>query len=355
MNEPAIGLADGRAAAAEGALPPARAGSTNQQQDALRSSVKSALGGPALSGFRALDLSYTLRDAAFIHLLLVGVIAVTIYAHARWGVVALAGAPVLALLTGVAFNWINVQVHEASHFLLLRSKRSNDVYCNLVLGAFALQDVETYRATHGMHHAHLHTERDPDLWVYTSNVGSVRSVLRGILDDLLLRTILRRKLQVDAFILAAGMKRGSAPRYTAFAKLLAQGLVLAAFIWGCGIWGVAYYLAIYLYGLLAIFPVLIRIRTVVQHFAPTFDANPESRFVSRTTVAPLLEFVLIGARMDYHFEHHLFPNLPYYNLSKMHRTLRAAGFFESVLATSGQALHTDDYLKTYLGLSLRRG
>jgi fatty acid desaturase len=326
------------------------------QQDALRSQVKSLLRSQQMKACGTLDLSYTLRDTAFIYLLLTGAVGGMCSLHASWGPVTLAAAPLFALLAGVGFNWINVQIHEASHCLLLRNKRWNDLYCNLVFGAIGLQDVQTYRATHRMHHAYLHTQRDPDLWIYTANVGSFRQVARGILDDLCLRTLLRRKQQVAEFIRVTGMSRGRQPRYARFAKLLAQSLLLGVFVWGCGIWGVAYYAAVYVYGLLGVFPVLVRIRTVVQHFDSSLLAPKEGNtfpFVSRSTVAPVVEFILVGARMDYHFEHHIYPNLPYYGLKKMHRALQAAGFFESVHASAGQSLHTDDYLRTYLSLSLK--
>ena len=285
--------------------------------DHFRSQVSTLIGSRQIALWRALDLSYTLRDTAFIYFLLTSSVIGSCWLHALWGPIALTAAPLFALLAGVGFNWINVQIHEASHYLLLRHKRRNDMYCNLALGSLGLQDVETYRATHIRHHAYLHTQRDPDLWIYTSNIGSFRQVARGILDDLCLRTIFRRKQQVDEFIKMTGMARGAAPRYVLFVKLLAQCFILGAFIWACGSWGPAYYLAVYLYGLLGVFPVLVRIRTVVQHFDSSLRVAKEeapSPFISRSTVAPLAEFVLVGARMDYHFEHHLYPNLPYYGL-----------------------------------------
>ena len=49
------------------------------------------------------------------------------------GPAALIASPIFAILNGVAFNWINVQVHEASHGLLLRQRKWNDAYCNLAL------------------------------------------------------------------------------------------------------------------------------------------------------------------------------------------------------------------------------
>ena len=54
---------------------------------------------------------------------------------------------------------------------------------------------------------------------------------------------------------------------------------------------------------------------------------------------------LIGAKMEYHFEHHLLPTIPYHGLKKLHRCLRARGFFDRLSrgdrarALSGGYLH----------------
>jgi fatty acid desaturase len=330
-------------------------GAANARQNALKAEVRSLVGAEEFSACAKLRLSYTLWDTTVIYLMLGSVVIGMCWLHGAVGPWALLATPLFAFVSGVAFNWVNVQIHEASHYLLL-SKRYNDLYCNLAVGALGLQDVETYRATHMMHHGYLHTERDPDLWVYTQNVGSFRQFLRGVLDDLSLRTISRRKRQVTEFMRATGLRQGAVPRYVPFAKLFAQCFVLGTFVWSCGIYGVLYYVAAYLYGLLAVFPVLVRARTVVQHFdaallAPSDEGSRP--FISRSTIAPFIEFLVVGARMDYHFEHHLYPNMPHYGLAKMHRTLTSRGFFHAASAGPGQGLHTDDYVKTYLRLSIK--
>jgi len=326
------------------------------QEQTLRTRVREILGVDVIRSYQAFDWSYTFRDTAFIYFLLFGTVALAIWLHAKLGPGALLLTPMLAILTGVAFNWINVQIHEASHHFLLTEKKWNDIYCNIVLGAWALQDVETYRASHGMHHRYLHSDRDPDLWIYTTQVGSLRQVLLGIVHDLTLQTVLRRRRQIEAFM-ATNDLSGQVPAYAQVGKVLAQACVVAVFVYSCGLWGLAYYAGVYLYGLLGVFPVLVRIRTVVQHHDDAVVDPSESSsaiFVSRTTVAPVLEFLLIGARMDYHFEHHLFPTLPYYGLRRMHQALDKAGFFNPEPAANNGALRTDNYFKSYRQLVAQR-
>jgi fatty acid desaturase len=314
----------------------------------IRAAVRRVVGADAIKGFRAIDLSYTFRDTLFIYGMLGAVIAAGIALHLTVGPWAIVAAPVLALLSGLAFNWINVQIHEASHHLLLPHKKWNDIYCNVVLGSWGLQDVETYRATHGMHHAHLHTELDPDIGIYTTDLGSKRAISRGVANDLLLLTALQRLQQVKQFSTKNNIATAGAPVYASVAKAAAQAIVLGAFLFFCGLWGFIYYGAFYLYGLLGVFPLLVRIRTVVQHHDDMADPKNIRMFTSRTTVASLAEFILVGARMDYHFEHHLFAMIPYYNLAKMHRALQAAVFFEDKTVAG---LRTENYFGSYLRLA----
>src|SRR5262249_33946151 len=142
------------------------------KEQSLRTRVTEIIGGEPSRLYKSLNLSYTLRDALFIYLLLLIAVWVSCALVVYLGPMSILLSPAVALLTGVAFNWINVQIHEASHGLLMRDRKWNSIYCNLVLGSWALQDVETYRATHNMHHANLHTPKDPDLFIYTEHLGS---------------------------------------------------------------------------------------------------------------------------------------------------------------------------------------
>lgn len=329
----------------------------SNDETVIRRRVRKLLGAEAINKARRLRLSYTLRDALFIYGLIGLSIGGTVAAHHAFGLLALLGAPVFMLLTGIAFNWINVQIHEASHVLLLSRQRANDAYCNLVLGSLALQDVQSYRRTHSMHHAHLRSEADPDLWVYMSHSGSPRAVLRGMIEDLLLITVLQRLRQSRGLQDPAKAPQGEAGSAVARAlvKLIGQAVILAIYVLGCGWAGLVHYALFYLYPLLGIFPLLVRIRTVVQHFAPSSQIAQDGtvRFISRTTESSLGQFILIGARMDYHFEHHLLPMVPYYGLRDLHRNLVGQGLFQELRREDGRMLRTTTYLQDYFSMASR--
>ena len=81
---------------------------------------------------------------------------------------------------------------------------------------------------------------------------------------------------------------------------------------------------------------LIRIRTYVQHASE----NYEKYDVSRTTLCNFFETFFIGCRMNYHFEHHMFPNIPYY------------GFKETIMKNKDNEYFKNFYTKTYLKIDL---
>lgn len=321
-----------------------------EEQQRLRSEITAIIGPDAIRAYRSIDRSYTIRDTLVVFALLGSALAATCVLHATIGAYTLLAMPLLAVVTGMAFNWIGVQIHEASHGFLLPDLRSNDRYCDLVLASWAVQDVEQYRVTHGMHHAFLHTERDPDVDVYDTGVGTVRQTVGGIVRDLTLQSAWQRHRLVARLAAANDAQYPRAPRSALVAKVVTQLIVLGVLVAACGWIGFVYYGGVYLYGLLGVYPMLVRIRTVVQHHAD-LHRGAEQSFVSRTTESSIAQIVLVGARMDYHFEHHLFPRLPYYRLREMHRALEQAGFFDVDRAGPAAGLCTDTYCQAYASLA----
>ena len=73
-------------------------------------------------------------------------------------------------------------------------------------------------------------------------------------------------------------------------------------------------------------------RTISEHSKPTnINFKNYPLFISRTSKCNFLEKYVLGAQMEYHFEHHVFPNIPYKNLKKLHDYLWKNNFFYSHL------------------------
>jgi fatty acid desaturase len=102
--------------------------------------------------------------------------------------------------------------------------------------------------------------------------------------------------------------------------------LLALYWW---IAGPYYYFLFHILPLVTIYPAVIRLRSTVEHSFPIgyTTADAEQSWVTRSTDANWLErFVIAPLDGHYHFEHHLLPGVPYYNLAKAHFMIAEKGF-----------------------------
>lgn len=246
---------------------------------------------------------------------------------------------ICCLINSILVNWINVQVHEASHNLLLRDKNLNDLFVNIFLGSWALHDVSTYRSSHQLHHSHLHLKQDPDKEVY--NILSGGHFALRIIQDLLGYTALKRIFKIK-FKTNTKSKNSIFNNFiiNTLPKTIAQIIILIVLFINVREQIFLYYFFLIIVPIFSFFPVLVRIRTVVQHNQVSKSmSNSDTNWTSRTTISNLVERYIIGARMDYHFEHHLFPFIPHYNLRILHQKLSEHDFFNNKY----NDFKTDDY------------
>jgi fatty acid desaturase len=131
---------------------------------------------------------------------------------------------------------------------------------------------------------------------------------------------------------AARLSRGTVLRNTA-GKLAAQGVLVAGFVIARGPVGLIGYGLFWLLPLLSVFPALLRLKTITEHFDPRLREPDVPVWVARTSRARWLQDHLVGARMEYHFEHHALPTIPYPGLRRLHRRLQAAGRFDEAPPT----------------------
>src|SRR6476661_2147422 len=98
--------------------------------------------------FQTLVISLALSEAA---------VWATVWARWIWLTVP------LVLVTAHLMHGLLIGFHEASHGLLRKSRRLNE-FDGVLIGVFSFLPFSLYRVVHQMHHMHLATERDTELW-----------------------------------------------------------------------------------------------------------------------------------------------------------------------------------------------
>jgi fatty acid desaturase len=80
--------------------------------------------------------------------------------------------------------------------------------------------------------------------------------------------------------------------------------------------------------IVSFYPAQIRLRSNVEHaFDPGFhpESNEDRRVVRSVEANWFERFVMAPIYVEYHYEHHLLPNLPYYNAPRLRELLVSKG------------------------------
>lgn len=230
--------------------------------------------------------------------------------------------PLLYVIT-VAFiggrqHGMLVLMHDGTHYRLFHNRRLNDWVSELLLAWPNLITMRSYRANHMAHHNYLNTENDPD-WFRKKDdpewhfPQSAKSLLRISLRDLSGLGI------VNQIRLASAVLRAERAPSKAFARMrLAFYLITAGVIIYAG--GVK---VVLLYWMIPFFTWLVfimHIRSIAEHFA--MEGGPDAYGQTRTTHAGLLARLFVAPKnVNYHFDHHCFPSVPFFRLPKLHALL----------------------------------
>ena len=243
---------------------------------------------------------------------------------------AVAAGVIIVLLMGTRMNAFGVILHEGSHGLLAKSRTLNDRLCNWGAAFWTVNSVEEYRPTHRLHHRYLGSERDPDRSFYL--VPAHRGALTFLmLQDLVGVTAFRR-----ATTRIAGTSQESGAPASLLArpqllvgKLVTQLILLGQFILFQGVLrGVVFYLVFWLVPIVCLYPMILRLKTITEHFDSALRISDNVQWTARTSAAGPLQNHLIGARMEYHFEHHVLPTIPFRGLRVLHRQFVQERLFE---------------------------
>ncbi|HEX4810677.1 MAG TPA: fatty acid desaturase family protein [Bryobacteraceae bacterium] len=256
-----------------------------------------------------------------------------------WAIIALAIAAmrmvpwwahsVFLLIVASRQHALLVLMHDASHFLLCKNKRLNEIlsdfFCAFPFG-LATRD---YRVNHLAHHEHLNTPRDPDLVRKVGPEGEPSEWLFPLpihrLALLLFQDIMGKGLlYMVKNLRKLSQKAKNAPRVRAEypwpkSVRLTYMILLAGLLALSGHAGFILYA--WLVPLILILPAVLRLRSVAEHFAlPKNHVLNQSRSFNASWWEA---FLLAPHHVGMHLDHHLFPYVPWYRLPELHRRLLA--------------------------------
>lgn len=231
------------------------------------------------------------------------------------------------------FNRFAQIIHSSDHGALFPDATVNSLFGNLAASFLGYARIG-HQLAHQQHHIHLNTERDSDrIW---GRPDETTSEMKGLfLKDFLMVTAVQRLLQYSQTdrktYQVSPWRRLSGPFLMQATRNLWPVAItqLALLVYYSMSIGPGFYFLLYFLPIVTIYPAQIRMRTAVEHafdpgYAPT---TPEAVWVARSVNANLAERILFAPLgIPYHFEHHLLPGVPYYNLPEVRKLLEEKGF-----------------------------
>jgi fatty acid desaturase len=267
-------------------------------------------------------------------------------AHA-WGVIALAmvlGAvvpwliPVLIPIVACRQLGLLILMHDAAHGLLHPNRKLNDWVATWLCSSALVQ----YRKVHLQHHRFAQQQEDPDLPLSKPFPIQRSSLFRKVLRDITGLSFLKLRFQID---LEAWWRHRGLPKKAVTASSLLQArpgldprllwgslVFLALFAWAGYAW---LWFALWLVPAVFCFPLIYRLRNIAEHaMVPVNESSPYRH--ARTTLASWWERMVFAPYwVNYHSEHHMFTQLPCWNLPKAHRLLSEQGALQHMNVVTG--------------------
>lgn len=211
------------------------------------------------------------------------------------------------LVAALGLNAFVLLLHEGMHHTLFRSRAWNR-WVSVAFGGCVLISFTAYQVMHEQHHRFLGDPRDPDEYHnYTSS-----PILIWVLHFV--------RLTVGAFLYVLlipflAFRRGTAEdRRHIFEEYAALALL----------WTAAFALlphpALLKAWLLPL--VVVAVMTQLRGFTQHGIADPSDPLLASRSIHPnaLVRFLVLNE--NYHLEHHLYPEIPSYNLRRLHLLLR---------------------------------
>jgi fatty acid desaturase len=245
-------------------------------------------------------------------------LAVAANALHRWWVYAI----VALIIGGASMHDLLVQGHEGTHELISRNHMVNELASWLCFALFGMSAV-AHRDFHTDHHRCPHTERDPEYRLFDR-------VVRGVPGWAYLIIPAAAPLGVNSYPFR--MKDHARDRVRATLELMGALVLHGLILWATGLRNYLLFVAAPAASGLYLVTVC---RSICEHH---HVASGDDWTNARSVVTnPLTEFA--WSNVNYHLEHHLYPQVPFHKLPALRRLL--AQDFEPHHSVMGKGfLHT---------------
>jgi len=250
--------------------------------------------------FQTLVISLALTETA---------IGLTVWAKWIWLTIP------LVLVAAHLMHGLLIGFHEASHGLLRKSRRLNE-FDGVIIGIFSFLPFSLYRVVHQMHHMHLATEKDTELWPFVLTTAPRWTRRLAAFLELTVGLFYSPLIFLRVFIHPQTLVRSRKVRRRIWLELALSFVVWSAVLAAVAFFGLwKYWLWLYLV------PAMIAAnlqtwRKYVEHLGLTGNTvNSSTRsIVPRSWLGHLFAYTLLHE--PYHGVHHTNAGLPHQWLPK---------------------------------------
>ena len=244
--------------------------------------------------------------------------------------------PLMVMVIGNRQLGLFILMHDAAHGLLHANRKVND---RLALW-FCGHELGIYRPYHLQHHRFVQQSEDPDLVLSAPFPITASSLRRKIIRDLTGQTFFKQRFGMLADQIKARAEGVSlwpllwaeAKKQRVFLVLNLAGFALFAI---AGLWWA--WVLMWLLPMATWLPLVSRLRNIAEHALIVQNGTDPLRH-ARTTHAGFLERLFIAPYwVNYHCEHHMFTQIPCWNLPLAHSMLQAKGVLARMEVQPGYA------------------
>ncbi|MCG8312205.1 MAG: fatty acid desaturase family protein [Pseudomonadales bacterium] len=238
---------------------------------------------------------------------------------------------VSALWIGARQHALLVLMHEAAHNRLCKHRELNEWWARVTVALPLFLSFKQYREAHLKHHRYLLTDEDPDFIAQQKEADYHFPKTKGQFLLLFLRDISGLGVyRMITSLLYFNNHASQNSELTTDKQTITQLVPWFELVFFCVlISGLSYFNLWFEYLLYWIIPSItwlkwvLYLRAVGEHYGLKPSAEG-SLGLSRTTIVNnwISKLFISPHDVNYHAEHHLFPGVPYYNLSRLHKALK---------------------------------